>query len=55
LEQKKEIPETLESKEEQELLLLRLNIIQCVLNSKLSMGVKLDLIFEFLMRIFEEE
>lgn len=55
LQEKKEIPDKLVTKEEQELLLLRLNIVQCVLNSGLAMGAKLDLIFNFLMRIFEEE
>lgn len=55
IEEKKEIPVSLDMKEEQELLLLRLNVLQCVLNSSLNMGSKLELIFDFLMRVFEEE
>lgn len=50
-----DIPLKLETREEHDLLMLRLNILSCVFSSSLPLSDKLTVAFDYLMIIYEEE
>ena len=45
----------LETREEHDLLMLRLNILACIFSAGLSLRDKLTVAFDYLMIIYEEE
>jgi hypothetical protein len=50
-----EVPQKLELKEEHDLLMLRLNILSCIFSAGLSLRERLNVAFDYLILIYEEE